>query len=66
MKERIEAGLKKVLKAVSIQPEDSKTELTLKLLYIVPLIAVRRLCISIYEMVNEISSGIQKEYKKRI
>jgi hypothetical protein len=66
MKERIEAGLKKVLKAVSIQPEDSKTELTLKLLYIVPLIAVRRLCISIYEMVNEISSGIQKEYKRRI
>jgi hypothetical protein len=66
MKERIEAGLKKVLKAASIQPEDSKTELTLKLLYIVPLIAVRRLCISIYEMVNEISSGIQKEYKRRI
>ena len=55
MKERIKAWLKKVWKAASIQPEDSKTALTLKLLYIVPLIAVRRLCISIYEMVKEIS-----------
>jgi len=65
MKERIKAWLKKVLKAASIQPEDSKTALTLKLLYIVPLTAVWHLCISIYEIVKEISSEIQKEYKRR-
>jgi len=53
------------MKAASIQPEDSKTALTLKLLYIVPLTAVWHLCISIYEMVKEISSEIQKEYKRR-
>jgi hypothetical protein len=65
MKERIKAWLKKVLKDSSIQPEDSKTALTLKLLYIVPLTAVWHLCISIYEMVKETSSEIQKEYKRR-
>jgi hypothetical protein len=53
-------------KAASIQPEDSKTALTLKLLYIVPLTAVWHLCICIYEIVKNISSEIQKEYKKRI
>ena len=66
MKEGIEAWLKKVLKAASIQPEDSKTALTLKFLYIVPLTAVWHLSISIYEIVKNISSEIQKEYKKRI